>query len=138
MGLKDRFDHLPRQLSGGEQQRLAMAQAVVGRPTLVVADEPTAELDSASGRALLDTVIELAASGIAFVIATHDPQVVEEADSTLYLRHGAVEAESIQARALSVIDAAGRIQLPPEALKLFPDRRAKLTFDGDEVRITPP
>lgn len=138
LGLTHRIDHKPNQLSGGEQQRAAFAQAVIGDPVLVVADEPTAELDLASSQALLSTVEDLAREGIAVVMSTHDPEVVKSADKTLMLRHGAVEAELQQERSLSVIDAAGRIQLPPEALRMFPDHRAVLEFDADGVRITPP
>jgi len=147
LGLTERRNHLPHQLSGGEQQRLAFAQVVVGRPAMVVADEPTAELDSASGQALLDSIIELARLGTAFVVSTHDPAAVRAADRTLYLRHGALQAESTKGQQhmdlhdiqpLAVIDQSGRIQLPPEALKLFPARRAVLRWDDDEVRITPP
>lgn len=137
LGIRYRKTHRPHELSGGEQQRVAFAQAVAGEPEMVIADEPTAELDSASASALLDVVRMLADDGTAFVIATHDPQVVGAADSTLFLRHGALEAESIHDR-LSVIDAAGRIQLPPEALKLFPQRRAVLHVDDNGLRITPP
>lgn len=138
LGLVHRLGHRPHQLSGGEQQRVAFAQAVIGRPVLIVADEPTAELDLASAQALLGTVEELARDGIGVVMSTHDPEVVKRADKTLMLRHGAVEAELHQERSLSVIDAAGRIQLPPEALRMFPDLRAVLEFDQDGVRITPP
>lgn len=137
LGVIHRKTHRPHELSGGEQQRVAFAQAVVGEPALVIADEPTAELDTASALQLLDAVRGLAKEGTGFVISTHDPKVVAAADATLFLRHGAVEAETIQAR-LSVIDQAGRIQLPPEALKLFPDRRATLTIENGELRITPP
>lgn len=137
VGILHRKSHRPHELSGGEQQRVAFAQAIVGNPGLVIADEPTAELDSASAVALLETVRSLADTGSAFVISTHDPHVVEAADATIYLRHGAVEAETIEAR-LSVIDATGRIQLPPEALKLFPTRRATLRIEDGELRITPP
>ncbi|MDP9343468.1 MAG: ABC transporter ATP-binding protein [Actinomycetota bacterium] len=138
LGIADRRHHLPHQLSGGEQQRLAFAQAVVGGPPIVVADEPTAELDSASGEALLQLVGGLARMGTSFVVATHDHAVVRQADRTLYLRHGAMEGEAGAERMLSVIDAAGRIQLPPEALRLFPDRRAVIALEEDHVRITPP
>jgi putative ABC transport system ATP-binding protein len=138
LGLSGRASHRPQQLSGGEQQRLAFASAVVGRPALVVADEPTAELDSENARTLMETVVALRAEGIAFAVATHDPIVVEMADQTLHLRHGALEAEAKRGRALSVIDQAGRIQLSPEALKLFPDRRAVIEVGEDDVRITPP
>lgn len=139
LGIGHRADHYPHQISGGEQQRTAFAQAVIGAPTLVVADEPTAELDSHSANALLEIVSGLAWEGFSsFVIATHDPTVVADADRTLSLRHGAMEAETHEARALSIIDDAGRIQLPPEALRLFPGRRALITQEDDEVRITPP
>jgi putative ABC transport system ATP-binding protein len=145
LGVGDRRHHLPRQLSGGEQQRVAFARAVIGDPPLVVADEPTAELDAESGQALLATVRELASRGTAFVVATHDQAVVEAADRTLYLRHGAVEAESTRPQAdpsgrerLSVIDDAGRVQLPSEALKLFGGRRARIGVEGGRVWIEPP
>lgn len=141
-GLAGRAHHLPHQLSGGEQQRLALASAVVGEPRLVVADEPTAELDSASGQALMQLVRDLTRRGVTFLASTHDPIVAETADRTLYLRHGALEAEAQaqehEARALSVIDSAGRIQLPPKALELFPGKRAVITVQPDGIRITPP
>ena len=138
LGLGERGEHRPQQLSGGEQQRAAFAQAVVGRPALLVADEPTAELDHASGAALLRMVHGLAEQGVGVVVSTHDPQVVAAADRTYYLRHGALQSETTGAASLAVIDATGRVQLPPEALVHFPQRRAVLTVDADGVRITPP
>lgn len=142
LGIAARRKHLPHQLSGGEQQRVAFAQGVLGSPPLVVADEPTAELDSASGQALLSMVRELALLGTGFVVATHDAAAVRAADRTLYLRHGALHAESTgdqrEREPLAIIDQSGRIQLPPKALRLFPDRRAVINLDDGEVRITPP
>ena len=139
LGIGGRRGHLPHQLSGGEQQRLAFASAIVGTPDLVIADEPTAELDSRSAQALLEIVAALARERfIAFAVATHDPDLVTVADRTLHLRHGAMEAETRAARALSVIDEAGRIQLPPKVLHLFPDRRAVISEQDGQVRITPP
>jgi putative ABC transport system ATP-binding protein len=138
VGLAGREKHLPHQLSGGEQQRVAVAAAVVGSPALVVADEPTAELDSGSGTALMDLLGQLADRGVGFVVATHDPVVMKKADRILSLRHGALEAETRADRSLSVIDAFGRIQLPPAALRLFPDHRAEITMQDGHVRITPP
>jgi ABC-type lipoprotein export system ATPase subunit len=145
LGVGDRGHQLPRQLSGGEQQRVAFARAVIGDPPLVVADEPTAELDADSGAALLTTVRALTVRGTAFVVATHDQAVVQAADRTLYLRHGAVEAEATRLEAeargherLSVIDDAGRVQLPPEALKLLGGRRARIGVEGGRVWIEPP
>jgi putative ABC transport system ATP-binding protein len=134
-----RGDHLPHQLSGGEQQRVAFAQAVVGSPAVVVADEPTAELDSTSSGHLLELVHSLASEGLtAFVVATHDPGVVHEAERTIHLRHGAMEAERHEDRVLSVIDEAGRIQLPPQALRMFGRRRAVIRIEDGEIRIKPP
>ncbi len=138
LGLEKRGGHRPQQLSGGEQQRLALASAVIGGPALVVADEPTAELDSQSGATLMDMVGGLRSRGTGFVLATHDPIVMDAADQILHLRHGALEAETKERRALSVIDTSGRIQLPPEVLRLFPDRRAVIRMDGGDVRLSPP
>ena len=72
------------------------------------------------------------------MLATHDPAVVRLAERTLYLRHGAMEAEATRQEALSVIDEAGRVQLPPKALELFPDRRARIEVDQGRVWIGPP
>ena len=138
LGLRPRADHHPQQLSGGEQQRLALASAVIGGPALVLADEPTAELDSESAQHLMDKVVDLRERGVSFVVATHDPIVMKAADVILHLRHGAMEAETTEDRQLSVIDAFGRIQLPPSALRMFPGRRAVVSFGDGEVRITPP
>jgi ABC-type lipoprotein export system ATPase subunit len=138
LGLRARADHRPNELSGGEQQRLALASAVIGGPSLVLADEPTAELDSESAKHLMNKVVELRDRGLSFVVATHDPVAMKVADVILHLRHGTMEAETSEDRLLSVIDAFGRIQLPPVALRLFPDRRAVVSFDDGEVRITPP
>ncbi len=91
LGLAHRADHRPEQLSGGEQQRVAFAQAVVGSPELVIADEPTAELDSHASDALLQTIHGLAEQGQAVVLSTHDPQAIEVADKMVFLRHGVVD-----------------------------------------------
>lgn len=138
LGLAARADHRPRELSGGEQQRLAVAQAMVGDPRLVIADEPTAELDSKAGATLLDSLRQLAASGAAVVLSTHDGEAVRVADQTLFLHHGAVQAERTGTDALAVIDAAGRVQLPPDVLVRFPERRAVLHLTEDGVVLQPP
>jgi putative ABC transport system ATP-binding protein len=92
LGLDDRADHRPGQLSGGEQQRLAVACGVVGGPALVVADEPTAELDTAAAERVLAAMEELAASGVGFVVSSHDPRVMAIADGFVRLDHGRVVA----------------------------------------------
>ncbi|HWB34937.1 MAG TPA: ATP-binding cassette domain-containing protein, partial [Rugosimonospora sp.] len=75
LGLTSRADHLPKQLSGGEQQRAAIAFAAVGPPALLVADEPTGQLDHSIVDSVLDAFVALAATGVAVVAATHDPVV---------------------------------------------------------------
>jgi putative ABC transport system ATP-binding protein len=92
LGLGVRSDHHPAQLSGGEQQRLAVACGVVGDPALVVADEPTAELDTAAAGPVLEAMVQLAASGTAFVVSSHDPRVLAIADDVVRLDHGRVVA----------------------------------------------
>jgi putative ABC transport system ATP-binding protein len=92
LGLAARADHRPAQLSGGEQQRLAVACGVVGDPALVVADEPTAELDTAAAERVLAAMEQLAGSGIGFVISSHDPRVMAIADGFVRLDHGRVVA----------------------------------------------
>lgn len=91
LGLADRADHRPAQLSGGEQQRLAVACGVVGDPEFVVADEPTAELDTAAAERVLAAISGLAGSGVAFVLSSHDPRVIAIADGFVRLDHGRVQ-----------------------------------------------
>jgi putative ABC transport system ATP-binding protein len=90
LGILQRRDHLPAELSGGEQQRAAFASVLIAGASLVVADEPTAELDSGSGADLLRIVRRLAEDGTAFVIATHDANVRSVADDVIELEHGSV------------------------------------------------
>ena len=88
LGIEERVDHLPSELSGGEQQRAAIAEVLMGGATIVVADEPTAELDSTSASHVMDTMVELARAGVTFVVATHDRSVMRRADDALELDHG--------------------------------------------------
>jgi putative ABC transport system ATP-binding protein len=92
LGLAHRADHSPAQLSGGEQQRLAVACGVVGGPALVVADEPTAELDTAAAERVLAAMEDLSASGVGFVLSSHDPRVMAIADGFIRLDHGRLVA----------------------------------------------
>ena len=90
LGLEHRAEHRPEQLSGGEQQRLAFAAAVIGGPALVVADEPTAELDSEAGERLMEAVLGLREQGTSLVLASHDPVVTGAVDGILRLHDGEV------------------------------------------------
>jgi len=92
-GLAHRASFMPAQLSGGEQQRLAFAAAVIGSPALVVADEPTAELDHHAGESLLQAIGDLRAEGTSFMVSSHDQAVVRVADRVLQLHDGAVVKE---------------------------------------------
>ncbi|WP_081866020.1 ABC transporter ATP-binding protein [Blastococcus sp. URHD0036] len=138
LGLADRADHLPAQLSGGEQQRLAFAQAVTGRPALLVADEPTSELDSRTTTDLMAAVRGLADAGTTVVLATHDALAAAAADRVVHLRSGTVAHEEVAGRRLAVIDGDGRVQLPADALALFPERRALLEITEDGVVLREP
>lgn len=92
LGIDHRAGNRPHQLSGGEQQRLAFAQAAIGAPALVVADEPTAELDSASALHLMEVIRKLAERGSSIVVATHDPDVAKESDAIVRIEQGRVMA----------------------------------------------
>src|SRR3954470_20750028 len=110
LGIADRAEPLPGQLSGGEQQRLAFAQAVIGRPALVVADEPTSELDSGTTADLLEAVRELTRTGTTVVMATHDPLAAAAADQVIHLRSGAVSHEEVGGRRVAGVGGGGRNQ----------------------------
>ncbi|RYV49678.1 ATP-binding cassette domain-containing protein [Pengzhenrongella frigida] len=138
LGLSARAGARNRELSGGEQQRLAVAAAVVGAPGLVVADEPTAELDDDTSSLVLAELRRCAQGGSAVVFATHDQRAIAAADRVLHLRYGVVSTEAMAgAQALAQIDSTGRLQLPPEALALFPQGRAQVVLDGLGVRLLP-
>ena len=94
VGLADRFDHYPVQLSGGEQQRVALARAFVGRPPLILADEPTGNLDSANGKHVLDMLVELNRSeGTTLVLVTHDRELAARADRLITLHDGRIASD---------------------------------------------
>jgi putative ABC transport system ATP-binding protein len=110
LGVAHRMDHLPSELSGGEQQRAAFAQALVGGAEVVVADEPTAELDSESARLLIEKVHGLVDAGITVILATHDPQVRRTAEASIELDHGLIRRSALPR---TLPSALGR---PPAAL----------------------
>ena len=94
VGLEGLENRLPNELSGGQQQRVAVARAIVSKPAIVLADEPTANLDSKTGAALLDMMRRLNdEQGITFVFSTHDPMVMERARRVVHLKDGHIERE---------------------------------------------
>jgi ABC-type lipoprotein export system ATPase subunit len=129
----------PAVLSGGEQQRLAVAAAGVGAPALLIADEPTAELDDDSAALVLRLLRARADQGSAVVLATHDARAVAAADTVLRLRHGVLSGEHDAGQArTATIDGLGRIQLPEEALLLFPNGRVIVTVTDGHVELRDP
>lgn len=92
VGLKDMYDRRPSELSGGQQQRVAVARAIVSNPPVVLADEPTANLDSRTGEGLLQIMREMnRKKGVTFIFSTHDRLVMDYADRLIHLRDGRVE-----------------------------------------------
>ena len=93
VGLAARATHRPSQLSGGEMQRVAIARALANRPNLVLADEPTGELDRATGDHVADLLDRVNRDGTALVVVTHDPALAERATRVLTMRDGRIERE---------------------------------------------
>lgn len=92
VGLSDRAKNLPGQLSGGQRQRVAIARALARKPKLVIADEPTANLDSATGAAILALMRRMVDQyDISFIFSTHDPEVMKAADDTIFLKDGLIQ-----------------------------------------------
>ena len=95
VGLRERAKHLPSQLSGGEQQRVCVARALINHPELILADEPTGNLDEANENIVLDLFRQLHNEGTTLIVVTHDPEVAEAAQRTIVLEHGRVAREVI-------------------------------------------
>ncbi|MDR0355134.1 MAG: ABC transporter ATP-binding protein [Deltaproteobacteria bacterium] len=93
VGLGDRARHLPRQLSGGEQQRVCIARALINHPKLLLADEPTGNLDEANETVVMDILHSLHKQGSAIIVVTHAPEVASHAERTIVLEHGRVASD---------------------------------------------
>jgi putative ABC transport system ATP-binding protein len=98
VGLADRAAHYPAQLSGGEQQRVALARAIAAGPAILVADEPTGNLDDATGTAIIDLMFDLKrARGTTLVLVTHDPALAARCDRVVRMRSGRIEPTEAEA-----------------------------------------
>jgi ABC-type lipoprotein export system ATPase subunit len=152
IGLTDRGGHRPDALSGGEQQRVAVAIALANAPSVLLADEPTGELDSESASELFDTLRAVNRElGVTVVVVTHDPRVSEQVQRTIGIRDGRTSTEILRRRErgpggeerdvqeeLAVLDRVGRLQLPREYISaLALEHRVRLTLEHDHISISP-
>jgi ABC-type lipoprotein export system ATPase subunit len=152
VGLAARADHRPERLSGGEQQRVAIAVALANEPAVLFADEPTGELDSATSAEVFALLRQVNADhGTTVVIVTHDPQVSEQVQRTVAIRDGRTSTETLRrteltdegdhrviAEEFAVLDRAGRLQLPRAHIRALDlARRVRLRLESDHVGIWP-
>ena len=107
VGMSHRMKHYPSQLSGGQQQRVAVARAVAGNPSILLADEPTGNLDSTNGEAVMNLMRELHAGGATICMVTHDPRYAKYADRTFHLFDGQVVEETHEAKAEEELEESG-------------------------------
>ncbi len=135
--LADRADAVPRELSGGERQRFALCAALAHRPALLLADEPTGELDDASADAVRALIIELArGNGMSVILVTHDPATAEVADRTLRIRDGRIVGDRRGGEEALVVND-GWLRLPPDLLTQAGIwRRARVEPTPDGVIVT--
>ncbi len=96
VGLGDRLTHRPAELSGGEQQRVAIARALINNPSIIMADEPTGNLDSKTGNAILALLTELHQRGMTIIVVTHDPRVADQCQRIIKLADGEIESDTLQ------------------------------------------
>ena len=105
VGLADRAKHLPNQLSGGEQQRVCIARALINHPAILLADEPTGNLDEKNEYIVLDIFEKLHNAGSTIIVVTHDPEVGEESERMITLEHGKISKEEKMKRKRPVLDS---------------------------------
>lgn len=152
VGLADRATHRPDQLSGGEQQRLAIAVALANAPQVLLADEPTGELDSATSGEVFDALRDVNRDlGVTVVLVTHDPLVADHVGRTVAIRDGRTSSEvlrrthvddegthQVTAEEFVVLDRAGRLQLPEDYVQaLGMSGRVRVTLENDHVSVWP-
>jgi putative ABC transport system ATP-binding protein len=105
VGLGDRMDHHPSQLSGGQQQRVAIARALVSQPKVILADEPTGNLDSRTSIEIMALFQELGRSGITVMLVTHEPDIAEYASRVIVVKDGRVQSDKVRAPVPAVVPA---------------------------------
>jgi ABC-type lipoprotein export system ATPase subunit len=129
VGLAERMNHRLEELSGGEQQRIAISIALANKPNLLLADEPTGELDTSTAQTIYDLLRDLNKRlGLTMVIVSHDPGIAKHVDRVVAVRDGKLASETVRVQRsdggehhveLAVLDSAGRLQLPREYLEEF-------------------
>ena len=147
VGLEQRYDHRPDRLSGGEQQRVAIAVAMANRPGLLLADEPTGEVDSASANAIFDTLRAVNRDyGVTIIVVTHDYHVATRVDRVIGMRDGRASTEILRTRdaagvmltedEFAILDKAGRVQLPQVYIDSLDIKdRVRLHLNPDHVAV---
>ena len=152
VGLAERLDHRPGQLSGGEQQRVAIAVALANEPKVLLADEPTGELDSDTAGEIVDLLRSVNEEhGVTIVVVTHDPLISDHVNRTVAIRDGRTSSEVLRrsesdglggsqlvAEEFAVLDRVGRLQLPNDYMEALDLRqRVRLTLDPDHINVWP-
>ena len=142
VGLGERRDAHPRQLSGGEQQRIALSAALAGRPALLIADEPTGELDAVTAREVLALIAELVREeGSTALVVSHDPASAERADRVIHVRDGRISDERVAGASgdgAIVVGRGGWLRLPEDVLRAAGiDRHASAELRSGEVVLQP-
>jgi len=152
VGLGDRMTHRPHQMAGGEQQRVAIAVALANNPSVLLADEPTGELDTRTSNEVFQFLRAVNRDlGVTIVVVTHDPLVTNQVGRTVAIRDGRTSTETFRsgqfddagehklvAEEFVILDRAGRLQLPAEYVEeLQLERRVRLTLDDDHAKVFP-